>query len=216
MYWRLFATLHFCLSRGNCMFTNSTRKANPRGQRFWGELAPIEHCVQIYGDDVSFMDALEGYVSSGLGKRESVILISTAAHLHELEKRLRANWLDIDRARWEDRYIALLAQETLSRFMSDGRPDEALFIALMTPLLARARAGGGGKLRAFGEMVAVLWGNGQCAAAIELEVMWNHLQAAEQFPLFCAYPRSSFGNDASASIQSVCAAHSRIVPGYAS
>ena len=70
-------------------------------------------------------------------------------------------------------------------------------------------------MRAFGEMVAVLWGNGQCAAAIVLEVMWNHLQSAEQYPLFCAYPRSSFGNDASASIQSVCAAHSRIVPGYA-
>ena len=197
------------------MLVNTVRKANPRGERFRRELAPCEHSVQIYGDDLSFMDALECYVSSGLRKRESVIVISTAAHLHELEQRLRANWLDVDRARWEDRYIALLATETLSLFMVDGMPDEARFAEALTPLLRRARGVANRNVRAFGEMVAVLWAKGQCAAAIELEVMWSRLQAVEQFPLFCAYPRSSFGTEASASIQSICSAHSRIIPGYA-
>ena len=196
------------------MLVNSVKKANPRGERFWRELAPCEHSVQIYGDDLSFMDALEGYVSSGLRQRESVIVISTAAHLHELEQRLRANWLDVDRARWEDRYIALLAKETLSLFMVDGMPDEVRFAGAVTPLLKRARGTDNRKVRAFGEMVAILWAQGQCAAAIEIEVMWNKLQAVEQFPLFCAYPRSSFGTEASASIQGVCAAHTRIIPGY--
>ncbi len=191
-------------------------EASPRGERFWGELAPCEHLVQIYGDEVSFMDALEGYVSSGLRKRESVILISTAAHLHELEKRLRANWLDVDRARWENRYVALLAQETLSLFMVDGMPSEALFTGAIAPLLERARNGGDRKVRAFGEMVAILWAQGNRAAALALEVLWNKMQAEEEFPLFCAYPRCGFGVDASASIQSVCSAHSRIIPGYAS
>lgn len=191
-------------------------ETSPRGERFWGELAPCEHLVQIYGDEVSFMDALEGYVSSGLRKRESVILISTAAHLHELEKRLRANWLDVDRARWENRYVALLAQETLSLFMVDGMPSEALFTGAIAPLLERARNGGDRKVRAFGEMVAILWAQGNRAAALALEVLWNKMQAEEEFPLFCAYPRCGFGVDASASIQSVCSAHSRIIPGYAS
>lgn len=194
---------------------NAVRKANPRGARFWGELAPCEHSVQIYGDDVSFMDALEGYVSSGLRKREGVILIATAAHLHELEKRLRANWIDVDRVRWEDRYIALLPQETLATFMVDGMPDETLFTKAMTPLLSRARGSAQRKVRAFGEMVAILWAKEQCAAAIALETLWNKLQATEQFPLFCAYPRSAFNDNASASIQGVCSAHSRIIPGYA-
>jgi hypothetical protein len=49
---------------------------NPRSETFWGELQPCEHSVQIYGGEVAFMDALEGYVSSGLRRRESVILIS--------------------------------------------------------------------------------------------------------------------------------------------
>jgi hypothetical protein len=170
--------------------------------------------VQIYGDDLSFMDALEGYVSSGLRSRDGVIVIATATHLHDLEKRLRANWLDVDRARWEDRYIALLAQETLSLFMVDGMPDEARFTEVVMPILRRARGPQNRKVRAFGEMVALLWAKGECPAAIELEVMWNRLQAVEQFPLFCAYPRSGFDGDVSAAIQSVCATHSRIIPGY--
>jgi hypothetical protein len=190
-------------------------KVNPRSETFWGELEPCEHSVQIYGGEAAFMDALEGYVGSGLRRRESVILISTAAHLHELEKRLRANWLDLDRARWEDRYIAILAQETLTRFMIDGMPDEARFTQIAGGLLSRARGADGRKVRAFGEMVAVLWGEGNCAAAIALEQLWNKLQATEKFPLFCAYPRSGFEHAASASMQAVCAAHSRIVPGYA-
>lgn len=196
------------------MFTNAVRKGNPRGERFWSALASSDHSVQIYGDDLSFMDALEGYVSSGLSKREGVIVLATASHLHELEKRLRAKWLDVDRARWEDRYIALQAQETLSLFVEGGVVDEHRFTEVVTPLLARARGSAGRKVRAFGEMVALLWAQGQCAAAIELEVLWNKLQSVEQFPLFCAYPRSGFGTNASASIQSVCAAHSRVIPGY--
>ncbi|MGZ5037491.1 MAG: MEDS domain-containing protein [Usitatibacter sp.] len=194
---------------------STAKRANVRTESFWGELSPREHSVQIYGSDAAFMDALEGYVSAGLRRGDSVVLISTAAHLHDLEKRLRANWIDLDRARWEERYIALLAQESLGRFMVEGMPDEALFIQFASGVLKRARGPGARKVRAFGEMVAILWGQGSCAAAIALETLWNRLQAVEEFPLFCAYPREGFKEDASASMHSVCAAHSRIIPGYA-
>lgn len=190
-------------------------QANPRGDRYWRELAPSDHSIQIYGNEDSFIDALEGFVSSGLRNRESVILISTAAHLHELEKRLRANWIDVDRARWEDRYIAVLAQETLSTFMVNGMPDEKLLIAAATPLVSRARGGGNRKMRAFGEMVALLWAQGNSAAAIELETLWSKLQADDPFPIFCAYPHGGFKGSAADSIRSICSIHSRIIPGYA-
>lgn len=191
-----------------------TRLANVRTESFWGELAPCEHSMQIYESDAAFMDALEGYVASGLRRGESVILISTASHLHELEKRLRASWFDLDRARWEDRYIALLARETLSRFMVDGMPDEALFRGVVGGILDRARGAEGRKVRAIGEMVASLWADGNHAAAIALEGLWNKVQSREIFPLFCAYPRQGFKGDASASLRALCDAHSRIIPGY--
>lgn len=186
---------------------------NPRTGAFWAQLAPADHSVQIYRDDHAFMDALEGYAGSGLRSGDSVVVIATAAHLHELEKRLRGNWLDLDRARWEDRFIALLASETLARFMCNGRPDPTLFKNVAGEILARAR-GNGRPVRAFGEMVALLWAEGNQQAAMELEQLWSQLQAVEKFPLFCAYPRAHFKTDAAAAIQSICNAHSRVIPGY--
>jgi hypothetical protein len=187
---------------------------NPRTGAFWGQLSETEHAVQVYRDDFTFLDSLSSFVGTGLRSGESVIVIATAPHLHELEKRLRGGWIDLDRCRWEDRYIALLAQETLARFMVDGRPDEAVFTKVVSDLVSRAR-GRGRKLRAFGEMVGVLWADGNKDGALRLEHLWTRLQATEKFPLFCAYSRAQLRADSLESdIQSICAAHTRIVPGY--
>src|SRR5258706_7204003 len=97
---------------------------NPRSGGFWVQLAQNEHAVQIYRDDVTFLDSLESFVGSGLRSGESVIVVATASHLHELEKRLRAGWLDLHRFRCEDRYISVLAQDTLARFIVNWMPDE--------------------------------------------------------------------------------------------
>lgn len=188
---------------------NAVRKASPRAA--WSALAPDEHSVQIYGHDNAFLDTLEGFVTGGILAGEGVVVIATAAHLHDLEKRLRSNsWLQLDRARWEERYIALLAQEILDHLMVDGRPDAARFEAMVQPLLARARAGRR-KMRVFGEMVALLWSQSNPVAALELERLWNTLVERERFPLFCAYPRSCFQHHTEASLQSVCGAHSRML-----
>jgi MEDS: MEthanogen/methylotroph, DcmR Sensory domain len=184
-----------------------------RSEVFWGEIAPTEHVCQIYGDETIFMDALEGFIGSGLRAGDSVIVIATAGHLHALEQRLRGNWLDLDRARWEDRYIALLAQETLGKFMVNGLPDEELFKTTVNGLITRAR-GNGRKVRAFGEMAAILWAEGNAGATVRLEHLWNKLQADQQFPLFCAYPRAGFTRDAAVSIKTICDTHSKVIPDY--
>lgn len=183
-----------------------------RSARFWAGMAPCDHPLQIYADEELFLDALQGFVASGLRADEGVVVIATAPHLHGLEKRLRADGLDVDRARWQDRYIALLAEETLARFMRGDRPDEGLFRKVAGDLLRRAR-GDGRKVRAFGEMVAVLWSRGQGEATLELERLWAKVQRHERFALFCAYPRAIFGADSEAALQAIREAHSRVLPG---
>ena len=49
---------------------------------------------------------------------------------------------------------------------------------------------------------------------MQLETLWTRLQIQENFPIFCAYPRSLFKNDAQLQITAVCGAHNRVVPGY--
>ena len=178
---------------------------------FWSGLAPEEHLCQLYGHESHLIDALTTFTDVGLRAGESVIVIATAPHLHQLEQRLRRNWLDLDRARWEERYIAVLAQETLNRFMVDGWPDEERFRAVVDGLLKRAR-GSGRKVRAFGEMVALLWAQGNAGATIRLENLWNDLQRREQFSLLCGYARSDFGEEANASLRMICSLHTKVIP----
>jgi len=187
----------------------------PRSGAYWGTLEPREHAVQIYASDATFLDSLEGYIGAALRNDEAVIIIATAPHLHEVEMRLRRTWIDLDRARWEDRYIAMLSSETLERISVNGAVDEGRMQSVVRELLARARGPlGKRKVRAFGEMVADLWGEGRSAEALNLEGMWTRLQIHEKFPLFCAYPRKLFKQDSQLAINAVCAAHNHVVPGY--
>jgi hypothetical protein len=179
---------------------------------FWGELAPCEHVVQIYEDEVVFLDALEEFVDSGLRADEAVVVIATSLHLNALEDRLQANGFDLNAARARDQYIPLDAQATLSKFVVNGWPDDALFETLVGQILGRARKHGR-RVRAFGEMVALMWHQGCQGGTVRLEHLWHRLCEKESFPLFCAYPRSGFTEDAPAAMKTICEAHSKVVRG---
>ena len=112
--------------------------------------------------------------------------------------------------RAQDRYIGLEAEQVLERFMVNGWPDDARFEQVIAGLIKRAR-GEGRKVRAFGEMVALLWARGDQGATVRLEHLWNGLCQTDTFSLFCAYPRAGFTRDLSKSIREICAAHSRVL-----
>lgn len=189
-----------------------TVTALPKARAFWGEMSPCDHVVQIYGDDSVFIDGLEGFVGNALREGEGAIVIATPSHLDALENRMRERGVNVERARAEDRYIGRPAEETLERFMVDGFPDEPLFRRCVGELLARARGAEGRRVRAFGEMVAILWARGRMAATLQLEAMWTRMCAAQNFPLYCAYPREGFTKNATESIVDICRAHSKVVP----
>jgi hypothetical protein len=138
-----------------------------------------------------------------------VIVIATLPHRNELRERLLRDGIDVDTAARNQRYIALSAQDTLDCFMVAGMPDETLFRIAIGDVIGRARRAGR-DLRAFGEMVALLWAGGNRAGAVRLEQLWNQLLGNERFPLFCAYPRLGFGREFSSAVHHVCASHTRV------
>jgi hypothetical protein len=175
---------------------------------FWGEISPCEHVVEFYSDDNAYLDSLEGFVVGGLRKGDSVIVIATGAHRKALDERLAAYGVNVREAQARDQYIALDAEETLAKFMVNGWPDEELFQMVVSDLLLRARRGGR-SVRAFGEMVALMWARGQNGATVRLEHLWHRLCHEKSFSLFCAYPKSGFTQSPAASIKEICSAHSR-------
>lgn len=183
-------------------------------QHFWGEVSPSDHLVQIYEGETRFLDSLEGFVAEGLRAGDGVVVIATQAHRAALDERLAARGFNIDSLRSSDRYIALDARETLSIFMVNAWPDEPLFAATVAGLLQKASAGHARRVRAFGEMVAVLWAEGHCGATVRLEHIWHRICATQGLSLLCAYPRSGFTGDVDASIRQICDAHSHVVESH--
>jgi DcmR-like sensory protein len=177
---------------------------------FWGEVFPSEHCVQIYDNDSVFMDTLEGFIKDGVRADEGVVVIATPAHLRALETRLEHYGLDLNEVRAQDRYIGLEAEQVVERSVVNRWLDDERFKQVVADVITRAR-GGGRKVRAFGEIAAILWARGNQAATVRLEHLWNDLCQAEMFSLFCAYPRAGFTRDFSKSINEICAAHSRVL-----
>jgi len=175
-----------------------------------GPIEPREHLVQFYEREGAFLDSLGDFVASGLLHGESVIVIATASHLGALDTRLRARGFDVDRAIIQDRYIPLDAASVLSQFMLNGWPDEQRFRSLVAGLLARARREAP-RVRAFGEMVAIMWARGEHAATVHLERLWHALCHEHDFSLLCGYPKTGFASDARAAIGQICAAHTDVV-----
>ena len=173
---------------------------------------PCGHLVQFYADDQRLLDTLETFIANGLLADEAVIVIATPRHLHALEARLQARGLDLVAARNENRFLAFGARDAMDRFIVDGWPDAERFHAFLEPTVERAR-GHGRKVRAFGEMVAVLWAEGRRDAAIELERLWSQVCERGQLTLLCAYPSSGFGAGDAAALQCVRALHTGETPG---
>ena len=176
----------------------------------WGELAPSEHILQVYEREGAFLDSLAGFILDGLRAGEGVITIATPEHRLQLEERLIAEGIDVAEARLRDDYIDVDAAQTLAQFMADGWPDEQKFQTAIADMLSRA-GGGERRVRAFGEMVAVLWAAGQTAATVRLEQLWHRLCQQEGLSLLCAYPKSGFSNGSGASLREICTAHSRVL-----
>ena len=175
-------------------------------------MGETEHFVQFYEADGFLLNSLSGFIGTALKSGEGAIVIATKAHREGLDELLGANGLDLATASMSGHYVSLDAAETLDRFMVDGSPELGRFTDVIGGLVGLV-SNGRPRVRAFGEMVALLWAQGNYAGAIRLEELWNNLQKDHCFSLFCAYPMGSFvGEKFGNPLSSVCTSHSRVIP----
>src|SRR5258708_17376763 len=178
----------------------------------WKELRESEHFVQFCESDVFIMNALSEVIGTGLKAGDACIVLDTKPHREGLEERLQEEGLDVATSRERGQYISIDAATTLSTIMVEGSPGPGRFGEGVGRMVVRA-ARGGHRVRIFGELVALLCAEGNQAAAIRLEALWNDLGEAHSFSLFCAYPMHAFGGEVyEMEFTEICQQHSRVIP----
>jgi signal transduction histidine kinase/CheY-like chemotaxis protein len=171
----------------------------------------LAHVVQFYEDDEFLCDVVADFAGVGLRDGEAVIVIAVEAHRRSILRRLAERGFEVDGAVASDQLILLDAPETLATFMVDGMPDPGLLGSVIGEVLARARAGGR-RTRGYGEMVDLLWGQGNQRAALALEAAWNEARGAMS-GLLCGYSMNGFGKESQAEgFARVCEAHTAVEP----
>jgi hypothetical protein len=64
-------------------------------------------------------------------------------------------------------------------------------------------------VRAYGEMVDLLWRDGKTDAALQLEELWNDLASKYAFSLLCSYDKQGITGEAD--IARICNVHTQVV-----
>jgi hypothetical protein len=188
------------------------------GQGLFADLGAERHIVQLYREEGAMGAVVGAWLSGALAGGGGALLIGTPEHAAGVRDVMARGGVDVTRAEDEGRLLVLDARETLARFMrSPDEPGRDLFLPLARAAVARvrgARGGRGAEVRAWGEMVDILWHEGKREAAARLESLWNEAIDEGSFRLLCSYridnldERAHVGGD----VLAACVGHSCLIP----
>ena len=167
------------------------------------------HAVRFYESERSLAVIVAEFLNEGFADWHPGLVVATPATRAALVLELCAGSLDVVELQRSGRLVLLDAGELLDLFMIDEQPDPTRFNTVMGETIARACGGRTDcKLRIFGQMVDVLWRDGQQDAAIHLEMLWNQLAHRQAFSLLCGYAMGNFYKDSN--FEDICGQHSHV------
>jgi DcmR-like sensory protein len=149
------------------------------------------------------------FLADGMAAGQPTMIIATPEHCDGLVNELTARRFDLTKLQRAGTVSLLDAQKTLETFMVGGRPNPGAFKEVLGAAIDRACwFSGEPVVRAYGEMVDVLWRAGNCDGAIQLELLWNELAHQYDFSLLCGYATGP--SMKSAGRAQVCAVHTHV------
>ena len=172
-----------------------------------------DHVVQFYDEASAVIQAAGSFLAGGLTAGAPALVIARTDRLPSFRLQLRDMGVDVESALRMSQLRLLDARETLDSFMAGGMPSDPLFRSVVGSLVASTtEVWRPARLHMYGEMVDMLWGEGNPAAAIALEELWNDLAHRYGFALHCAYSAGHFVRDEHRlGFDAVCRQHGRIV-----
>ncbi len=129
------------------------------------------------------MAAVVEMVCDAIDRDRAVVLIVTGLHRRWIESELHVRGARID----SETFHVLDAAATLSSLLVAGQPDVESFRSVIGTFLADVAARSPAGVSVYGEMVGVLWEQGDPRSAMRLEELWSELQRDVPFSLMCGY-----------------------------
>jgi DNA-binding NarL/FixJ family response regulator len=176
----------------------------------------FHHEAQFYDHEATLLESVTELVQSALKTGNAAVVVATERHRSSLLEKLTSLGFEPGRIEADGRLVLLDAAEMLSKILVDRMPDPGRFSEVIGGRLAKAKSSAPvdqSCVTVFGEMVALLWADGDCQATIRLEQLWNELASRLpfSFSLRCAYPtEASHKTENGQMIRSVCPLHSTI------
>ena len=165
------------------------------------------HGVQFYNDSHKLCTSVADFLGDGIAAGQPLVVIATPKHRQAVVNELQSRHFGVEALLRDGGMVLLDARETLDRFMVDGMPDQQKFEEAVGALIGEVRRGRPDcVIRAYGEMVDVLWRAGNARAATRLEVLWNDLAEKHPFSLLCGYSMGNFYKETQG-MQHVCDLH---------
>ena len=146
-------------------------------------MIPRQHMVRFYENDVFLTEAVASCIKLGLQLNDTLIVRVPASHRTALRKVLTPDELANKHLMFFD------TTSLLTKVMGDDWPNQRKFMKVLGRRIQVAYQAVRG--RVLGEMLGVLWAEGECRAAIRLEELWNTRQTTHPFSRLHAYLHSA-------------------------
>lgn len=171
------------------------------------------HFVQFHKDSHSLAVEVSAFIEKGLSAGEGIIVIASSDHADLFLEKLAQKGIDAEGCRKSGQLRMLDAETALADFMGLAIPDWSRFQSTIGPVIEEVQGLGFKKIRAYGEMVDILWRKGNSGAAIRLEEYWNDLGQVYDFTLFCAYMLDGLSENSYAGpLHEIGRTHSDVLP----
>lgn len=154
------------------------------------------------------------FLAGALQNGGIAVAIATPRNAGGIIAQLARMGLDPVASLQRDRMMLMESAGTLARFLHKGTVDPEEFDRTIgSAMRAVSERVGDKPVRAFGDMVGLLWQRGNRQAAADLERLWNGLQERLSFGLYCAYPIDIFQPEfSSVNVHGILDTHTHLLP----
>lgn len=176
------------------------------------EMPTHNHIVQVCKNVTSQAEILTRYIKEGLLNNEGIIVIARPSLRKTVLSKLDALGFDNQTVKNQGQVRFFDAEFLLSNILIDGTIEEQAFRNLVGIPVQFAQSKFG-KVRAFGEMVDILWQRDLQDMAIQLEDLWEDLCANQSLRFLCTYLLDNLDpNDYDHALEKIYKHHKYLMP----